>query len=172
MSDNDNVDDGDYAYDGSSPIDEEAKWELPPEDMVVISFHDRERIGQEDEGWQRLGSTFEGDETRNLTPEERFAYEIEIYLGKFKSLDLLDFNAEDRRIIMGKLDTIHWMRYKNSLLYILGYYVARHQLHKEAVDDAVEILSSERRESRAIMNLMKFSVIKYARYWRFILRFD
>ena len=144
-SDEDNDDYYDYDYEDN--IEEDKKY------------------GDEFKAFERIGFQnilLSGDrKTGIISDEERFAEKVNVYLQKYRE-ELFD----DSQIsyLLDKINSIKDVRFKNSLAYVLGYYVVdsdsiNKYINKNKFNKIKKIIKTE----SEIVSLP--DIIRYARMW-------
>lgn len=142
----------DYA---ASPYEESVEEQI----VFADSYNAFERVsGFDDEGWKDMSLFRQADGPRLFTtPEEIFRTEVQQILT-FQDIDL---NKRDKRTIVGKIDSINWLRFKVPLIYVLGYYVYKHDFSRNSIDYTLGFVDKGTEE--------KYEIIKSARHWKWIL---
>jgi hypothetical protein len=126
------------------------------EERFADSFRQHERATHgDDEGWKDLhGRDYIGDYPIYQTPEQIFRADVmQILQG-----DLFDLHKQDKRIIVGNIDKLHWKLYKIPKMYVAGYYLNKHKLKQANLDAIQKIVGDD-----------LYQPIKYSRYWANIL---
>lgn len=169
MSDDEYDENQEYDY-GEDEDDEESERYGREDNIVDFSFRQLEQVQARDEDLDMpLGSTIDRGpladimrrhEIMNLDPETKFKLDVNDILNK----EVFYFSETDKSVIKRTISKVPFIKYKNPLLYILGYYIYSDNLKK--------IPASKLRKINTYINDNSFSiaeVIKYARYWNLII---
>ena len=103
---------------------------------------------------------------QNITPEENFAMSLQKILRE----EDLQFTDDEQRILKQTMKKLPFIRYKNPLTYVLGYYI---QLEMSPNMKVSRYLTTKiKKVEQYVKNedsITMFEVMKYARYWQMIL---
>jgi hypothetical protein len=161
----------DYYYDDES-VDYEEK-----DDIVdYAAYRDIGEFGrlggQVDEDLDMaLGSAIDGAQQRYdliiMPPEEKFKIEI---VSLLKNEIELKLSEMDKKVIKTTIKKLPFIEYKNPLLYILGYYIYLDMRLDSSISNVLKNkFKIVQRYIQENPNITMFEIIKYARYWKFVL---
>jgi hypothetical protein len=169
MSDDEYDENQEYDY-GEDVEDDEEMFAHREDNIVDFSFRQLEQVQARDEDLDMpLGTTVDKGaladimrrhELMNLDPETKFKLDVQDILNK----EVFYFTETDKSVIKRTISQLPFIKYKNPLLYILGYYIYSDNLKK--------LPASKKRKIDTYINDNSFSiaeVVKYARYWNLIL---
>lgn len=156
-------DDDDYGVNDYGDEDNKEEFEeMKGEYIADFVFKDLLRLGAQDDDFIPLGADLE---QVGLDPDLKFKLEVRELLQK----DIFSFSEKDKSMIKKGVRFLPFIQYKNSFLYVIGYYCYRKVLLEQ--DKTFQIRNIE-----YIQTLLKnekiytyIDTIRYARYWQYIL---
>lgn len=97
------------------------------------------------------------DRTR-IDDRTKFALDLLDVLKEYNET-FLHLGGQQIKFLKQEVDSLHFIRLKNALPYVLGYFIFFHNFSKSKI----RVISSLIKEDK---NLTMFEILKYARYWQ------